>query len=70
MIKLIDNLLTQQILAGKSPPAGGEERMLRFIKQIEVNLIICPKETEGAGNRSKMGGGLLWHWVGMLAGAM
>ncbi|MEK7076043.1 MAG: hypothetical protein AAB941_00045 [Patescibacteria group bacterium] len=33
-----------------------EERLLKFIKQIENNLIICPKETEGAGNRSEMGG--------------
>jgi len=36
MIKLINNLLNQQILAGKSPPAGGEERMLKFVKQIEI----------------------------------
>jgi len=36
MLKLIDNLLIKQILAGKSPPAGGEERMLKFVKQIEI----------------------------------
>ncbi len=30
--------------------------MLKFVKQIENNLMICPKETEGAGNRSKMDG--------------
>jgi len=48
MLKLIDNLLIQQILAGKSP---WEEWMLKFVKQIEVNLSICPKKTEGIKNR-------------------
>jgi hypothetical protein len=31
--------------------------MLIFVKQIENSFIICPKETEGAGNRSEMGWG-------------
>jgi len=34
-----------------------KERLLKFIKQIENNLMICPKETGGAGNRSEMGRG-------------
>ena len=39
MLKLIDNLLIQQILAGKSL---WEERMLKFVKRIEINLNFCP----------------------------
>ena len=30
--------------------------MLKFVKQIEINLSIYPKKTEGATNRSEMGG--------------
>ena len=48
MIKLIDNLLIQQIWAGKS--SKRRNGMPKFVKQIEINLIICPKKS----NRSKM----------------
>ena len=45
MLKLVDNLLNLINLSRKIPTGRRpfrEERMLRFIKQIENNLMICP----------------------------
>ncbi|OGM98313.1 MAG: hypothetical protein A2915_04340 [Candidatus Yanofskybacteria bacterium RIFCSPLOWO2_01_FULL_41_34] len=60
MLKLTNNLLNKQILAGKS---RREERTLKFVKQIEINLSICPKK---AGGRNPIGlkwAGLSWPYL-------
>ena len=42
IIKLFDNLLNSNKFQSENPPSQAEERLLKFIKQIDNNLMIYP----------------------------